>query len=252
MIHVEGLAPAAMLDLWTDGDRSSAADRAHALLGAARPGLPAEQQLAMGVGSRDAALLALRRAMFGDVLSGVVRCPICGTQLVVELAVDDVLVIDLDDEGVARRTEVVIGDVVVEARAPSHADLMAAGRCPDEVAAREVLISRCIERVVRRGDREQLATEVLDAAAVAVVGDAIAALDPQVEVTVALDCALCRHPWEPLLDIATFLWAEVDAAGNRLVDELHELASAYGWNEQEVLALSPARRRRYIERLRSA
>jgi len=33
----------------------------------------------------------------------------------------------------------------------------------------------------------------------------------------------------------------------RLLVEVHALASAYGWSEQEILSLSDARRRLYLE-----
>ena len=53
--------------------------------------------------------------------------------------------------------------------------------------------------------------------------------------------------WSAPLDVPAFVWAEVDAWTRRLLVEVHSLAAAYGWNEHEILALSPVRRLSYLE-----
>ena len=54
-----------------------------------------------------------------------------------------------------------------------------------------------------------------------------------------------RKPF--LLRIDPALWAELEAVARRLAMEVHTLASAYGWSESEILSLSDARRRLYLE-----
>jgi hypothetical protein len=49
------------------------------------------------------------------------------------------------------------------------------------------------------------------------------------------------------LDIPALVLAELEAEGQRLLGDIHVLARAYGWSEAEVVALPPARRRRYVE-----
>jgi hypothetical protein len=39
----------------------------------------------------------------------------------------------------------------------------------------------------------------------------------------------------------------VEALARRVLWEVHTLACAYGWTESETLALSPARRARYLQ-----
>jgi hypothetical protein len=39
----------------------------------------------------------------------------------------------------------------------------------------------------------------------------------------------------------------METYARRLLYDVHALASAYGWSEDEVLAVSPARRRCYLE-----
>ncbi len=71
--------------------------------------------------------------------------------------------------------------------------------------------------------------------------------DPQGNVQLALDCPACGHRWLQAFDILTYLWREIDDWAQRTLREVHLLASAYGWSEQAILALSARRRHMYLE-----
>ena len=75
----------------------------------------------------------------------------------------------------------------------------------------------------------------------------MAKLDPLATVELEFLCPGCGAVCPAAFDIASFLWAEVDTAARSAVEDVHTLASAYGWSEEEVLALSPGRRRLYLE-----
>jgi hypothetical protein len=45
----------------------------------------------------------------------------------------------------------------------------------------------------------------------------------------------------------TFFWSEISAEARRLLLEVHNLASAYGWSESDILSMSALRRRYYLE-----
>ena len=79
------------------------------------------------------------------------------------------------------------------------------------------------------------------------VSQGLAALDPQAAVGVEIDCAICAHHWAAPVDIAAFLWSELAACAIRTMRDVHELATAYGWSEAEVLSVSPLRRHHYLE-----
>jgi hypothetical protein len=83
------------------------------------------------------------------------------------------------------------------------------------------------------------------------VGTALATADPLAEMRVALNCPACDHAWDDCIDVASFIWAELDAHARRLLWEVHALASAYGWSESETLSLSAARRAKYLEMVRA-
>ena len=48
------------------------------------------------------------------------------------------------------------------------------------------------------------------------------------------------------LDAGQLLWDEIEARAQVLLHEVHTLASAYGWSEAQILALTPARRASYL------
>jgi hypothetical protein len=74
----------------------------------------------------------------------------------------------------------------------------------------------------------------------------LAQLDAALEFGLDFECPACAHKWRSVFDIAGYFWTEIADAAKRLMGEVHELAQAYGWNEREILALSPRRRRAYL------
>lgn len=72
-------------------------------------------------------------------------------------------------------------------------------------------------------------------------------LDRQAAATIGLDCPSCQTSWAAAIDITGFVWSEVDRFARRLLYDVHTLATAYGWREPDVLAISPARRSFYLQ-----
>ncbi len=75
----------------------------------------------------------------------------------------------------------------------------------------------------------------------------IAEHDPQAELLLDLQCPACGARWQLVLDIVAFLWEELCSSAAGLLGEVDTLARAYAWSEREILALSPTRRRLYVE-----
>jgi hypothetical protein len=82
---------------------------------------------------------------------------------------------------------------------------------------------------------------------VAAVAEAMGRADPQAAAEIALTCPACAHRWTVAFDAGAFLWAEIQAWAQQILRDVHTLAAAYGWNEAEILALPPARRRAYLD-----
>lgn len=229
-------APAALLDVWERGGPLSSGRRALALLATAtgEGGLEG-----LSIGDRDADLLSLRERLFGPHVTAVVACPSCGERQELSFGVDDMRAPRPEP---APELSVTVDGVEARFRLPTTADLDDLDRVADgdADAAAEALLRRCVFAV--SGDGPPLAP-----ALVAAIEDRMAAADPQADVQLALCCDGCGCAWNAPFDIAAFLWSELDAWAWRLVADVDQLARTYGWTERDVLALSPQRRRIYLE-----
>lgn len=200
----------------------------------------------LSVGSRDSRLLDLREKLFGSRFVAITDCPSCGEGI--ELSFDAAEV--RREPARVDHDVVTIDDVDVQFRLPNAGDVAAIEDATDIATARDILISRCVLKASRRN--EALAVENLSARVIESVTDRMRELDPQADVTFDVDCPSCSHAWQEPFDVVSFLWRELRTSSRRLLNEIHLLASAYGWSEEQILALSPVRRTAYVEIVQSA
>ncbi|MFH8555538.1 hypothetical protein ACH4FE_18250 [Streptomyces celluloflavus] len=244
--------PTELLATWEAGLARQGSGRALLLHRAARPGADTDALLSVPLGERAADLFALRRALFGDRMQVTLDCADaeCGAAMEFDLDAGELgAVRPVVPEGGLRVTE---GEWVVEFRLPGAADLTAvateATAVTDATDARRLLAARCVVSAVR-GGRVATAAEVrrLPDPVLKRFAEAAEAADPGAELTLAIACPECGAATSAELDIAAYLWTELDAWAREVLLDVHLLASAYGWSEPEILALSPRRRRYYLE-----
>ncbi|MFJ2669865.1 hypothetical protein [Streptomyces sp. NPDC087525] len=238
--------PAELLATWESGLAQHDAGRSLLLHRAARPGAGTDELLSMPVGAREADLFALRRALFGERMQVRVECASCGEAMEFDL---DATVLGVRGRTADGPLRVAEDDWVVEFRLPTVADLAAAGSAPDAAEARRLLVARCAVSAVRGGETvppERLA-ELLPADLQRRLAETAAEADPAADVTLNVSCPECGGITPAELDITSYLWTELDTWARDLLLDVHLLASAYGWSEPEILALSPLRRRYYLE-----
>jgi hypothetical protein len=259
---MRALSTAALLDAWEHGVGQSLLQRALTLLAAACPDTPPEQLARLPMGQRDSRLLRLRELTFGPRLNAVVQCPRCLAQL--ELA------FDAADTRAAASVEGDIGTVSlrnaereggsepeiltaafehgeVRYRLPNTLDLAAVAFERNVSHARRLLLERCVLAIMHDGAAstvENAPPDLLDATV-----RHMSQADPQGDVQVTFSCPSCGHGGESAFDIASFFWSEVDVWASRTLSDVHTLANAYGWREADILAMSPERRRQYIDRV---
>jgi|SRR5215831_2562104 len=251
-----------VLATWEAGIAASGTHRALLLHSLARAAAEPGQLLAMPVGQRDADLLLLRRALFGEHASMRLACGECAEDLEFDFEVRAALAAREpatdgplpapprraaagDEQGNTGAPIVVTqGRWTVQLRLPTAGDLLAVAEAPTG-EARTALLTRCV--LDARHGRNQVAAADLPPAVQERLAEAAAAADPCADIVFDVPCPACRHRTKALLDVATFVWAELDAWARRTLLEVHLLAASYGWSEPEVLALSPFRRRRYLE-----
>jgi len=123
-------------------------------------------------------------------------------------------------------------------RLPTSRDLAAVIGETDAAEAARRLLERCLAD----GRPGRPAARQLEA-----VGDQMAKADPLAEIQLTFECPSCGSAYDESLDLASFLWAEMEGHVRGLLAEVDALARAYGWSEPQILALSPARRRIYLD-----
>ncbi|GEC04415.1 hypothetical protein SSP24_20700 [Streptomyces spinoverrucosus] len=231
---------AELLATWEAGLAEAPAGRALLLHRTARPDLDARALPALPVGEREADLFALRRALFGERMQIRLDCAACGADMEFDL-----------DAGEFARTVGVRGESVVrvahdgwevEFRLPGVADLAAAARSANP---RGALLARCLVSAAHGGTA--VTADALPGPVQRRIAEAVEAADPGADVTLNVACPECGRATRAELDIASYLWTELDSWARDLLLDVHLLATAYGWSEPEILALSPLRRRYYLE-----
>jgi len=241
-----------VLNLRESGQRRSPVERALLVLCAAYPEMTRQQLAALSVGERDARLLEVRERTFGSELDIFTTCPGCRQELELSLSTTSLCIsAPNDSQNTADGYTTLIEDLTVRYRLPDSTDLQAVTDCEDVETARSLLLDRCVVDIEGDADQREWAVDqdgksYTPEFAAALAGQ-MAEREPQAEVLLNLHCAECRCQWQTLFDIATFFWAELETHGKRLLNEINILAQAYHWREQDILALTPLRRRWYLE-----
>ena len=227
------LAGELLLAAWEESLPEHEMRRALTMLSTARPDTDREQFAALPIAERNLLLLRLHEMSFGPLLSAFGLCPACGAQFEFAVPVAEMTArlegqspagpVAWNDEGQQYRLRAVTTD-----------DLMATLGVPD------MLLARCLD-VSPPGSGGPPAR--------AAVLQRFEQLHAATELSCSIDCPGCSSHELLDLDIARFLWAEVRTAARRLLGEIHELASAYGWSERAIARMSADRRSAYLEML---
>ena len=265
---MRSLSASELLNIWEWGRTQPSWSKALRLLATACPETTVDMLSKLSIGQRDTLLLTLRERTFGSQLVSLAVCPSCGERLELNFQIEDIRVTPPAEP--VEMLVLNVSDYEISFRLPNSLDLMAiaassyteaehkahATRSPVQQSfasashehlanAQDILIGRCLLKAACKG--EELAVHQLPPNLLDVVVEQIAQADPQADVQLALTCAACGHQWESLFDIVSFFWTEINAWVTRILQEVHILASAYGWREADILAMSPRRRQLYLE-----
>lgn len=238
-----------LITLWEQGVKESSLRRGMTLLSAALPEVSREDLESLSIGLRDNALLSLREMNFGPSIQAVTICPKCGEKL--EMTLPTVYLRSATDEQKVPQPH--LPQVLeqagyrVEFRVPTCGDLefALASAAEDLEASRKLLLRRCLLEISREG--KQLPPDEIPGEIEDLLINQMAAADPQSLVRLRLDCPACQYTWQADFDIMAFFWEELEAWAIRTLHQVHTLASAYAWNEAEILEISPWRRQCYLE-----
>lgn len=238
---MRALTAMSLLAVWERGGTQSAVVQALSLLAAVVPQVELRDLEGLPIGRRDALLLTLRERLFGSRVQTVIRCPKCHDSLDLAFSVDQIRV---PMEGESQKEFVSeIDDYEVTFRLPTSEDLLIVRHQTERDSAKELLLERCLLQVLHRG---AVVTEFPRPLTERVI-ERMAQVDPQGDVQLAVTCAVCGYQWQALFDIASFVWSEIGAWAKRLLRDVHILASAYGWPEENILKMSAWRRQCYLD-----
>jgi hypothetical protein len=248
MTTMRGLSGSELLEVWERSLGQPDVERALTLLAAAFPENSREELASLGIGRRDALLLGLHETMFGPALNIYAECPHCAEGL--EFAVDSS---DIRSAAKATRTtieveqphELLTACYRLRFRLPDSMDLRAAAGCENAMEARRLILRRCV--LEAQHGEAAIGSEELPEPVITCLSTHLAQCDPQAEILFDLECPGCNHRWQTILDIASFLWQEINALARHLLHEVAILARAYGWRERDILAMGATRRQRYLE-----
>lgn len=237
---MRALSAAELLAAWEQGQGRPPVQQALVLLAAACPDAHPDALADMCIGRRDARLLDLRERIFGSQLVSLAICPSCGERLELSFDTADIRAADAPpDDPLA----LAVAGYEVTFRLPNSRDLLAVAGRGEAGDPRRRILDRCL--IDARGPGSDLPPEVAHA-----IVARMAEADPQADVQLALVCPACERPWNAAFDIVSFFWSEINAWAIRTLRDVHALASAYGWREADILAMSPWRRQCYLEMVR--
>ena len=232
-----------VLRVWESGLDEHPIDRALTVLAAALPEVDHNELAAMSVGRRDGHLMDLREANFGPRVSGVAECPQCGEFLQWDLDLEDVRSGRGDHEEGTNR--LVMDGHELLYRLPDSTDLAAVALGSDVAHGRDTLLHRCVLEARKEGVQVEIGS--LPDVVVSGLAAEMEARDPRAETLLDFECPECGLRWQALFDVLTFLWTELQVRARNLLNDVHDLARAYGWSEKDILGMSAVRRRYYLE-----
>lgn len=189
------------------------------------------------VGDRDYLMLQLRRLAFGERFQAVIVCPACAKKMDVDFLVDEVPVTRCPQRTAVYALE--LSGRMVRFRLPTGADQEAVLGLEIEQAA-EALLARCLVDTGGRALSPDEKTSVVEA---------MEHNAPQVDLELELTCPECGHEFTSPFDTTLFFFNEMRVNSDQLLHEVHLLAFYYHWREADILSMTRARRRKYLELL---
>ncbi|GLH74130.1 hypothetical protein GETHLI_26320 [Geothrix limicola] len=232
------LTASELLHAWERGQHATHPERAILLLEVASAA-PAPGDLP--VGQRDGLLLALRERLFGRSMLCVASCPNCGERLEWSMDTRQFKPFEPSPAELLLERE----GYRIRFRVPAGSDLVACAADSDLGTAERRLLEHCVLEAQHNG--EAVSVHGLPEDLILALTTTMAEVDPCADLQVQASCPVCLQECPSTFDIVSFLWTELQDWAIRALQEVHILATAYGWSEREILDLSPWRRGLYLQ-----
>lgn len=234
-----------LLAIWDEGEGRHGVDKALVMLKRAYPETDWPALASLPLGERDARLIDLREQLVGDQMAMTLRCPSCSQAMALTASTDELR--DRNFQLDSHRGRLQMDEFEIEYRLPSSLDLARAAQAGDLAAVRADIIRRCVASVRQAG--VSTSTEALPESVIDALATALDEADPRAVLGFPMDCPHCGHEWTAWLDVVSFVWIELVQHAKDLLDDVVDLARAFGWSEEQILEMSEERRAYYLERL---
>lgn len=228
---VRTLDAATLLAAWEAAEMEPELRRPAVILSALLPDRSSDEWALSPLGDRDRHLIQIREAWFGARFETIATCPQCGERMDVAFQTKDIVAPAAEQEPL----QVTYAGRDIPFRLPNSKDLMEAARF-GITEMRTRLLEFCVANA-----------ETLSEEAATFVAEAMARADPQADIRVSVTCPACHRESALAFDVAAHLWEEIGDWAVRVLNEIHVLASVYGWSERDILAMSALRRRAYLQ-----
>lgn len=217
------------------------------------------------IADRQYLLLKLRQLTLGDNLDASLFCPWsdCGQKIMVSFSVEDVPVVAIANPKAIHQMQLSPAAALVTEAGESHRDIyfrlpnggdqecLASIVVQNEAQAQLLLLQRCIQRIGSFESPDAQIIGLLSPQARLEIEQHMEAICPKVELMMESTCPECGRDYAAPFDIQSFFLKELQTQQNLLYREVHYLAFHYHWSEQEIMAMSRQKRRKYIEILSS-
>jgi hypothetical protein len=189
-----------------------------------------------------AAALLIRRSWLGELIRAEVMCPAGGCEQAIDVPVSVEAYIAHHRPsryrglGECAPGWFTLAGSEARFRVPTIDDLLGV---LDDPRATALLLERCIEPGELAASSQRRIERALEAIA------------PRLDGALSGTCPACGETIELRFEPVSYVLEELRDACGELFAQVHELASAYHWSEQSILALGRARRLAYIRMIRN-
>jgi hypothetical protein len=240
------LGAAELLQIWDEGTGMSLLEKTLLLLGRACEVEDWKQLGKLSIGNRDARLLQLREWMFGFKLKNLTKCPACSEMVEWETNTDELHLQPVNKDIAVETFTLVHDGFTIQFRLPDSYDISKFIAEQQLSPGINQLLSECIIDIMG-ADNEKHTPAALTPATWQTLEEHMSSQDPQADINMQIVCPFCQHNWNAVFDIMSFLWTEISNWAKHIMQEVALIARAFSWSEKDILAMSPQRRRLYIQ-----
>lgn len=239
---MENISDHDLLSVWEYGFNHSLIETNLYLLYLVYPDFDLNRLASMTIGERDARLIEVRRNLFGPIFNNISNCSVCGQKVEWETTADEIQIQKSNTENPRSSFELKYKEYLIRFRLPNSYDVLELLEDATINNKAQKLIRSCIiESIPSLEPNQKIPVDLENQ-----INHKMEEYDPQANVLMNLTCPECKNKWDVIFDITQYIWAEINDWAIRLMQDVHILASTFGWSEKDILDMSRHRRNIYI------